>query len=213
MKPSNVLLDERGNCLLTDFGLAKMIQSSVKLTRTGGILGTPAYMSPEQGLGHGIDHRSDIYSLGVILYEMVTGRPPYQAETPMAIMIKHINDPLPPPHKYNPDLPDAVTAVVLKALAKNKEERFATAGEMVQALHRAVETETAVSRPPTVQSAPTITPPTDERKTAVATGSKQAVSPSQQRSPPRPKQLRPQKLLPKVKNDAPGYLSGSAPFL
>ena len=139
VKPSNVLIDERGNCLLTDFGLAKIMQSSVKLTRTGGILGTPAYMSPEQGVGQDVDHRSDIYALGVILYEMVTGRPPYQAETPMAIMIKHMQAPLPPPHQYNPDLPEDVERVILKALAKKKEDRFATAGELVQALQQAKE--------------------------------------------------------------------------
>ncbi len=184
VKPSNVLIDERGNCLLTDFGLARMVETSVKITRTGGILGTPAYMSPEQGMGQGIDHRSDIYALGIILYEMVTGRPPYQAETPMAIMIKHIQSPLPPPSQYNPDLPEDVERVILKALAKDKNDRYASAGEMVQALQQATahptistgaprptvaairppqtqETETAVPTPPPTQ------PPEQERETAV----------------------------------------------
>ncbi|MCA9930849.1 MAG: serine/threonine protein kinase, partial [Anaerolineales bacterium] len=169
IKPSNVLIDERGNCLLTDFGLAKMMETSVKLTRTGGILGTPAYMSPEQGMGQGVDHRSDIYALGVILYEMVTGRPPYQAETPMAIMIKHIQAPLPPPNQYNPDLPESVERVILKALAKNKEDRFATAGEMVQALQRATEQPTIATgaEPPTI--AGIVPPRRDEAETAVST--------------------------------------------
>lgn len=147
VKPSNVLIDNRGNCLLSDFGLAKIIQTSVKLTRTGGILGTPAYMSPEQGLGQGVDHRSDIYALGVILYEMVTGRPPYQAETPMAILIKHINDPLPPPRHFNPDVPELLEGVVLKALAKDKLDRFSTAGEMVKAVQRAVAQSTNLRSP------------------------------------------------------------------
>ena len=169
VKPSNVLIDERGNCLLTDFGLARMVETSVKITRTGGILGTPAYMSPEQGMGQGIDHRSDIYALGVILYEMVTGRPPYQAETPMAIMIKHIQSPLPPPSQYNPDLPEDVERVILKALAKNKDDRYATAGEMVQTLQQATEHATistgaerptvAAIRPPQVPAAETAVPP------------------------------------------------------
>lgn len=138
VKPSNVLLDERGNCLLTDFGIAKIVESSSNLTATGGILGTPAYMSPEQGLAQKLDGRSDIYSLGIMLYELATGRVPYQAETPMAVVIKHMNDPLPPPRQVNSALPEAVERVILKALAKQPENRYATAGEMVRALQAAV---------------------------------------------------------------------------
>jgi len=138
VKPSNVLMDESGNCLLSDFGLAKIVEGSLHLTTSGAIMGTPAYMSPEQGLGHTLDGRSDIYSLGVILYEMATGRAPYQAETPMAVMIKHISDPLPLPSTINPSIPEAVERVILKALAKNPEDRFATAGEMVRALQAAI---------------------------------------------------------------------------
>lgn len=138
VKPSNVLLDERGNCLLTDFGIAKMVESSSKLTATGGIIGTPAYMAPEQGMGEQVDGRSDIYALGIMLYEMAIGRVPYQAETPMAVMIKHLNDPLPLPRHLNPALPEAVERVILKALAKNPQDRYATAGEMVRALQAAI---------------------------------------------------------------------------
>ena len=134
VKPSNVLMDERGNCLLTDFGLAKIIEGSAHLTTSGTIMGTPAYMSPEQGLGEKLDARSDIYALGVILYEMATGRVPYSAETPMAVVFKHIYDPLPPPRSLNANLPEALERVMLKALAKNPEDRFATANEMVKAL-------------------------------------------------------------------------------
>jgi serine/threonine protein kinase len=138
VKPSNVLLDERGNCLLTDFGIAKIIEGSSKLTVTGGIVGTPAYMSPEQGMGEKIDGRSDIYALGIMLYEMATGRVPYQAETPMAVMIKHLNDALPLPRRLNPALPEAVERVILKALAKQPQDRYATAGEMVRVLQAAI---------------------------------------------------------------------------
>jgi serine/threonine protein kinase len=144
IKPGNILVDPWGNCLLTDFGLAKMTESTSHLTQTGGILGTPAYMSPEQGLGKKIDSRSDIYSLGVVLYQMAIGRLPYQAETPMAVVIKHIHDPLPPPSRFKPDLPEALERVILKSLAKNPEDRYATAGEMVKALQSATELPTQV---------------------------------------------------------------------
>jgi predicted Ser/Thr protein kinase len=138
VKPSNVLLDERGNCLLTDFGLAKIVEGSMNLTTSGAVLGTPAYMSPEQGLGQTPDGRSDIYSLGVILYEMATGRAPFKAETPMAVMIKHIHDPLPMPTSINPKLIDPVERVILKAMAKEPADRYATASEIVQAIHEAI---------------------------------------------------------------------------
>jgi serine/threonine protein kinase len=138
VKPSNILVDQRGNCLLTDFGIAKMVEGSIHFTRTGGIVGTPAYMSPEQIQGEGLDGRSDVYSLGIVLYEMATGRPPYRAETPPAIFVKHLHDPLPPPRTLNPALPEATERVILKALAKKREDRYATAGDMVQALQAAM---------------------------------------------------------------------------
>jgi hypothetical protein len=138
VKPSNILVDRRGNCLLTDFGIAKMVEGSIHFTRTGGIVGTPAYMSPEQITGEELDGRSDVYSLGIVLYEMATGRPPYRAETPPAIFVKHLHDPLPPPRKLNPTLPETVERVILRALAKRREDRYATAGDMVQALRIAI---------------------------------------------------------------------------
>ena len=134
IKPSNILIDERGNCLLADFGIAKMVEGTAQFTQTGGIIGTPAYMSPEQGLGTRLDGRSDIYSLGVILYEMATGHPPYSAETPMAIVLKHIHDPLPPPRSVNPQISEGLEGIILKALAKNRDERYATCGDLVRAI-------------------------------------------------------------------------------
>jgi len=138
IKPSNVMLDERGNCLLTDFGITKIVESSSKLTVTGSILGTPAYMSPEQGMDQELDGRSDIYSLGIMFYEMATGRVPFQAETPIAVVVKHMNDPLPPPRQVNPGLPESIKRVILKALSKEAQDRYATAGDMVQALQSAI---------------------------------------------------------------------------
>ncbi len=175
VKPSNVLVDKRGNCLLTDFGIAKIVEGTTAFTQTGGIIGTPAFMSPEQIRGEKLDGRSDIYSLGVVLYEMAAGRPPFRAETPPAMLVKHLNDPLPPPRTHNPDLPEGVERVILKSLAKQREDRYATAGEMVRALQAAasdaVVAETAtddgsaiptlVERATTLRSepAPTLTPP------------------------------------------------------
>jgi serine/threonine-protein kinase len=134
VKPSNVLLDGRGNCLLTDFGIAKIVAGTVQLTLPGGIIGTPAYMSPEQAQGATIDQRSDIYALGVLLYELTTGRVPFTAETPLAIVLKHPHDPLPPPRTLNPSLSEALERVILKALAKEPNDRFQTAAEFVRAV-------------------------------------------------------------------------------
>jgi serine/threonine protein kinase len=138
IKPSNVLIDEQGNCLLSDFGLARMADASVKLTSSGAVMGTPAYMSPEQGAGSTVDRRSDIYSLGIILYEMVTSRVPYVAETPIAVVFKHIQDPLPSARNFNPALPESIELILLKALAKSPEDRFQFAEDFVHAIQLAI---------------------------------------------------------------------------
>ena len=138
VKPSNVLMDRRQWALLMDFGLAKMVGGSVQLTASGVGVGTPAYMAPEQGQGEEIDHRADVYSLGVMLYEMLTGKVPFDAETPLAVVLKHITAPLPMPRTVNPAIPEAVERVVLKAMAKEPDNRYATAGEMASALRHVV---------------------------------------------------------------------------
>lgn len=123
IKPSNVLITEEGKVMLSDFGFARVIDTSLSLTGSA-IIGTPAYMSPEQCRGEEATSISDQYSLGVILYQMATGRLPYEAETPMGVVIMHATEPLPPPRLYRPDLPGRVEAVILKALEKCQKDRY-----------------------------------------------------------------------------------------
>ncbi len=151
VKPSNIMLDSAGDVYITDFGISKLVEGSAQFTGSG-IIGTPAYMSPEQGLGQPIDHRTDVYSLGVVLYQMVVGEVPFQAETPMAVVIKHIHEPLPLPSQVRPGLPAAVERVILKGMAKNPDARYQSCGELAAALREAVEAsragETAAVSPP-----------------------------------------------------------------
>ena len=154
LKPANVLIDSHGNVFLTDFGIAKLLESaSPRLTQTDAIMGTPAYISPEQAQGQTVDPRSDIYSLGIILYEMVTGSVPFTAETPLAVLFKHISDPLPPPSQVKPDIRPAIEKVILKALAKDPRDRFASAAEFVTAWERALTTVEHVAQSETVPPA------------------------------------------------------------
>ncbi|MCZ7538670.1 MAG: protein kinase [Anaerolineae bacterium] len=133
VKPANLMLDEDGRVVLTDFGIAKIV-TGAHITSSGGMIGTPAYMAPEQGLGQAGDERADIYSLGVILYQLLTGRLPFDASTPLAIILKHVNEPLPLPRQFVPDLPADLEAVVWRALEKDPEARFQSAHEFAAAL-------------------------------------------------------------------------------
>lgn len=134
LKPGNILFDRSHEPYVSDFGIAKIAQSQGSTVTGGAIIGTPAYMSPEQAQGDPIDGRSDIYALGVILYEMLAGVQPYQATTPMAVVVKHITDPIPHILDWNPNLPGGIEAIIEKAMAKNPDQRFSTAGEMATAL-------------------------------------------------------------------------------
>lgn len=138
LKPSNILLDGEGNAYLADFGLAKMLGGSSQLTVTGSIIGTPAYMSPEQLRGDPINHRSDIYSLGVILYHMVVGRPPFEALTSFSLIYQHVEKEPPPPREFNPAIPPAVESVILQALQKSPDDRFVSVEQMAAAFDAAI---------------------------------------------------------------------------
>ncbi len=132
VKSSNILIDEdTGAALLGDFGIALM-ENSERLTTEGVALGTPEYMSPEQCQGMALDERSDLYSLGVVLYECLAGKPPFLAEAPLAIAYKHVHEQVPPINRS--ELPPALLAILRKSLAKKKEERYGSAESMLEAL-------------------------------------------------------------------------------
>ncbi len=146
LKPSNILLDEAGNAYLSDFGLAKMVGTSLDLTRSGNLVGTPAYVAPELVRGDPADHRSDIYSLGVLLYHMATGRTPFELSDSgiAALLYKHIEEPPPLPHEINPAVTPEMETVILHALEKDPNQRYQSAEEMVQALSLAMGRQTGI---------------------------------------------------------------------
>ncbi len=137
-KPNNVLLDGEENTYLTDFGIARLMDSSSHLTVTGTIMGTPAYMSPEQGTGRTVDARADLYSLGVVVYEMVTGRLPFSADTPASLIFQHAFQPPTPPQTFKPDIMPGVVAVIDRALAKNPDDRYQSGAELTRAFSSAI---------------------------------------------------------------------------
>lgn len=145
IKPSNVMFAKDGRPILTDLGIAKALEGP-KLTRTMTTVGTPAYMSPEQGRGEKVDQRSDLYSLGIVLYELLTGYPPYQAETPWGVVYQHVSADLPSIRKVNPDVPPSLAGVVEKALSKRPEDRFQTGSEMASALQSGIGKQDKVKR-------------------------------------------------------------------
>ncbi len=187
IKPGNILLDSEKNVLLADFGVVKMMSDETNLTGTS-IIGTPAYMSPEQGQGKPVDGRADIYALGIMVFEMLTGRQPFLAETPMMIILQHITESAPRLHDIRPDLPAAMQPVLDQVLAKNPADRYQTATEFAEAFSAALHTraesladvraafpladKTAILEPGT---APTLQlPSNDNNKTALQTAAPQS---------------------------------------
>jgi eukaryotic-like serine/threonine-protein kinase len=144
VKPQNVLIDAEGRAKVTDFGIARSLESD-GLTKTGRVLGTTDYVAPEQAMGHGVDSRSDIYSLGVLLYEMLTGDVPFTAETVVGVAMKHVNEPLPDVQARRPEISSALAAVVERATTKDTKSRYPDMSSFLTDLEGALEVEVARS--------------------------------------------------------------------
>ena len=142
VKPQNVLIDPDGRAKVTDFGIARSLEAK-GLTATGRVVGTTDYVSPEQAMGEDVDERSDVYSLGVVLYEMLTGDVPFVAETQVGVAMKHVNQPMPDVQAKRPEVSAAVAAVIDRATTKDSRDRYATVAEMVRDLEQTLEVEAA----------------------------------------------------------------------
>ncbi len=160
IKPQNVLLTDRGDAKVADFGIARA-GSSVTISKTGSVMGTAGYMSPEQALGKPATPKSDLYSLGVVLYEALTGELPYTADNPIAVSMKHVNEPLVPPKEIDPAIPEGMNALVVKLMAKNPEDRYASANELADDLWR-------ISRGREPAAVPAVAAPTRTQRAPVA---------------------------------------------
>lgn len=150
IKPTNIMLTSGGQTKVTDFGIARALGGSTEqtqMTQTGMVIGTAAYLSPEQAQGNPVDARSDVYSLGCVLYEMLTGKPPFTGDAPLAIAYKHVREDAVPPSTVNADVPGELDAVTLKALAKNPDNRYTSAHEMREDLQRFLSGQTVLATP------------------------------------------------------------------
>ncbi|MCA1715540.1 MAG: Stk1 family PASTA domain-containing Ser/Thr kinase [Actinobacteria bacterium] len=175
IKPQNVLVSRTGDVKVTDFGIARAASSP--LTQTSAVLGTAGYMSPEQAMGKPVGPQSDLYSLGVVLFEMLTGELPYDAESPISLALKHVNEPPRSPREANPEVSEPLDAITLKLLAKNPENRYASAAELADDLERV-----RSGLPPAAagmeKTAPLAPPPTSPGERTARTAVRAPVAPT-----------------------------------
>ena len=170
VKPSNVLLTNAGGVFLADFGLARMAQAGESTLSQDSLLGTPQYISPEQARGDAnLDARTDVYSLGVVLYELLVGRVPYQADTPYAVIHDHIYSALPLPRSINPALPEPLERFLLKALSKERDDRYTNVAEMLAAFEQAARSSTPTLIEPAASVTIPLVPPEETAPATVAT--------------------------------------------
>jgi Tol biopolymer transport system component/predicted Ser/Thr protein kinase len=174
VKPANIFVGEGDRVTLTDFGIAKAASEAQQLTRTGILMGTPEYMSPEQASGSKVDHRTDLYALGVVLYQMVVGQAPFRGTTPHATLHAVIYEAPPPPRELNPSVTPALESVVMKAVAKQPGARFQTGAEMTSALQAALSGRGAVAAVP---------PPSGRPARPETVAARQEAQPSRKGSP------------------------------
>ncbi len=159
LKPANILFNERNEPILTDFGIAKLMTETVQLSVTGSAVGTPTYMAPEQAKGDHPTPQSDLYALGVMLYELMTGRVPFRGDSPIAVVLQHLEEQPVAPSTLQPDLSQAVEAVILKALSKSPQDRFQSAIELYESFTQAVRDKADTSTASTVQPPRTVPQP------------------------------------------------------
>ncbi len=172
VKPGNVLLAHSGQVKVTDFGIARASNTTESLTQTGAVMGTATYFSPEQAQGLSVDGRSDIYSLGVVLYEMVTGRAPFSADSPITVAYKHVRETPPPPREINPSVPPEFEAVILQAMAKSPDDRYQSAEELRADLMRYQQGRPVLANPALAEAPTTVQ--------AAATGQTQVLPTAEQ---------------------------------
>ncbi len=163
VKPQNVLIDREGRAKVTDFGIALSLESD-GLTKTGRVLGTTDYVSPEQAMGHAVDARSDIYALGVLLYEMLTGRVPFEAETLVGVAMKHVNEPMPNVQQARPEVSAALAAVIERSTQKDAKDRYADMMAMLRDLEGALDVEVSRAGGPSHGEATTVIESVPERR-------------------------------------------------
>jgi serine/threonine-protein kinase len=182
VKPGNVLISPIGQVKVTDFGIARAVTTQENLTQTGTVMGTATYFSPEQARGESVDPRSDVYSLGVVLYEMLTGAPPFSGDNPVAVAYKHVQEAPVPPRQKDPSLPPALEAITLKALAKNPANRYASADDLAADLRRFrdgrdVHAEGVLAPPADLTTAVRRTAPADATSAVAAAGPATTMAP------------------------------------